>query len=87
MGSNFRGGGLTVAPEAPPRLEPMDDPWALGLAPKGADLWRYRAGEYRIVASIEDEKIRNLVLRIGHRREVCRGWGEFIDQSEAAWFG
>lgn len=56
------------------RLEPMDDPRQLGLALKGAgNLWRYRVGDYRIVASIEDEQVRILVVRIGHRREVYRG--------------
>ena len=56
------------------RLEPMDDPRQLGLALKGADnLWRYRVGDYRIIASIEDDQVRILVVRIGHRREVYRG--------------
>ncbi len=58
------------------RLAPLDDPRQLGHALKGAayaDLWRYRVGDYRIVASIEDEQVRILVVRIGHRREVYRG--------------
>jgi mRNA interferase RelE/StbE len=56
------------------RLEPTDDPRQLGSALKGAgNLWRYRVGDYRIVASTEDERVRVLVVRIGHRREVCRG--------------
>ena len=55
-------------------LEPMDDPRQLGSALKGAGkLWRYRVGDYRIVASIEDDRVRVLVVRIGHRREVYRG--------------
>ncbi len=58
------------------RLAPLDDPRQLGHALKGAayaDLWRYRIGDYRIVASIEDERVRVLIVRIGHRREVYRG--------------
>ena len=58
------------------RLAPLDDPRQLGHALKGAayaDLWRYRIGDYRIVASIEDERVRILIVRIGHRREVYRG--------------
>ncbi len=56
------------------RLEPMDDPRQLGTALKGAgSFWRYRVGDYRIVTSIEDERVRVLVVRIGHRREVYRG--------------
>ena len=32
--------------------------------------WRYRVGDYRLLALIEDDKIRILVLNVGHRREV-----------------
>jgi mRNA interferase RelE/StbE len=38
----------------------------------GADLWRTRVGDYRIVYEIEDEVLTVLVIRIGHRREVYR---------------
>ncbi len=56
------------------RLQPLDDPRLLGQALKGtADLWRYRVGDYRIIANIEDDHVRILVVRIGHRREVYRG--------------
>ena len=57
------------------RLAPLDDPRLIGHALKGAvygDLWRYRVGDYRIVASIEDERVSILVVKIGHRREVYR---------------
>ncbi|HXW41676.1 MAG TPA: type II toxin-antitoxin system RelE/ParE family toxin [Xanthobacteraceae bacterium] len=33
-------------------------------------LWRYRVGDYRIVAAIEDDRFVVLVVTIGHRREV-----------------
>jgi mRNA interferase RelE/StbE len=33
-------------------------------------LWRYRVGDYRIVAKIEDDRFIVLVLTVGHRREV-----------------
>ncbi len=36
------------------------------------ELWRYRVGNYRLIASIEDEEIRVLVVRIGHRSKVYR---------------
>lgn len=36
------------------------------------DLYRIRAGAYRVVYSIEDARLRVLVVRIGHRREVYR---------------
>lgn len=32
--------------------------------------WRYRVGDYRIIAEIDDEKITILVVQIGHRRDV-----------------
>ena len=31
--------------------------------------WRYRVGDYRIIANIEDGKLVILVIAIGHRRE------------------
>jgi mRNA interferase RelE/StbE len=33
-------------------------------------LWRYRVGDFRIVAKIEDDRFIVLVLTVGHRREV-----------------
>ncbi|MEA2976129.1 MAG: mRNA interferase RelE/StbE [Alphaproteobacteria bacterium] len=33
-------------------------------------LWRYCVGDYRIVASIEDDRFVVLVVTVGHRREV-----------------
>ena len=35
-----------------------------------AGLWRWRIGDYRVVARIEDERITILVVRVAHRREV-----------------
>ncbi len=32
--------------------------------------WRYRVGDYRLLAKIEDNKIKIIVLNVGHRREV-----------------
>ena len=40
---------------------------------KGADdLWRVRAGDYRIVYAIQDTVLLVLVVRVGHRRDVYR---------------
>ncbi len=36
------------------------------------DLYRVRSGDYRIIYQIADERLRVLVIRIGHRREVYR---------------
>ncbi len=53
----------------------LDDPRSIGEALKGASLggfWKYRVADYRIIADIEDERIRILIVRIGNRREVYR---------------
>jgi len=40
---------------------------------QGADeLYRVRAGDYRIVYQIQNALLVVLVLQIGHRREICR---------------
>ncbi len=56
------------------RIAVLDDPRSLGSALTGelGGLWRWRIGDYRVVARIEDERITILVVRIGHRREVYR---------------
>lgn len=57
------------------RLSRLDDPRSIGQALKGSDLgqfWKYRVGDWRIIASIEDRNIRILVVRIANRREVYR---------------
>lgn len=57
------------------RIAPLDDPRSIGEALKGSELgelWKYRVGDYRIIASIEDKLVRILVVRIGNRREVYR---------------
>ena len=47
----------------------------IGEALKGSRLgvyWKYRVGDYRVIANIEDGALRILVVRIGNRREVYR---------------
>lgn len=36
------------------------------------DMWRVRAGDYRIVYRIEDAELVILVVRVGHRADVYR---------------
>jgi len=57
------------------RLVPCDNPRAFGepLRRNLTGLWKYRVGDYRLVAEIQDEMILILVLRIGHRRKVYGG--------------
>ena len=57
------------------RLARLDDPRSIGQALKGSTLgqfWKYRVGDWRIIASIEDRDVRILVVRIGNRRDVYR---------------
>jgi mRNA interferase RelE/StbE len=35
--------------------------------------WRYRVGDYRLIADISDETVTILILIIGHRRDVYDG--------------
>ena len=57
------------------RVAPLPNPRSAGQALTGSfgDLWRYRVGDYRVICAIEDEVLRVLIVRIGHRREVYRG--------------
>jgi mRNA interferase RelE/StbE len=54
------------------RIAPLDDPRRIGSALVGehAGFWRWRIGDYRVVARIEDERITVLVVRVAHRRGV-----------------
>ena len=40
------------------------------LSANRAGQWRYRIGDYRIIAKIEDGKLLILIITVGHRREV-----------------
>lgn len=52
----------------------LDNPRLSGKALAGdSNLWRYRVGDYRILASISDEERIVLVVEIGHRGRVYRG--------------
>lgn len=56
------------------RIAKLDDPRQLGSALTGelGGLWRWRIGDYRVVAWIEDQRVTILVVRVAHRREVYR---------------
>ncbi len=55
-------------------LMEADNPRSYGKALTGnlAGLWRYRIGDYRLIASIKDDKFTILAISIGHRRDVYR---------------
>ena len=57
------------------RLAVSEDPRRLGEALTGSRLgnfWKYRVGDYRIIADLQDGVARILVLRVGNRREIYR---------------
>ena len=57
------------------RVSQLEDPRSIGEALKGSKLgafWKYRVGDWRIIASIEDGALRVLVLKVGNRRDVYR---------------
>jgi len=56
------------------RIAGKGDPRRFGHALTGdrKGLWRYRVGDYRIVAAIEDDRFIVLVVTVGHWREVYR---------------
>ncbi len=51
-----------------------EDPRPAGVEKLGGedDLWRVRAGNYRIIYAIRDDVLLVLVVRVGHRRDVYR---------------
>jgi mRNA interferase RelE/StbE len=56
------------------QVAPLDDPRRLGKPLTGelGEYWRYSVGPYRVIASIEDERFRVLVIRVAHRNTVYR---------------
>lgn len=55
-------------------IEGCMDPRAHGkaLTAQFKECWRYRVGNYRLIAKIEDERILILILSIGHRRDIYK---------------
>ena len=41
-----------------------------GLTANRSGQWRYRVGDYRILADIQDDRIVILILNAGHRSEI-----------------
>ena len=53
-------------------LEGSDDPRQKGRAlvsnPSGE--WRYRVGDYRLIADIQDDIVTILIIAVGHRKDI-----------------
>ena len=54
------------------KLVNCENPRLFGKALKGdlSEVWRYRVGDYRILAEIEDDRVIITIVEIGHRNEV-----------------
>ena len=53
-------------------LDGCEDPrqHGKGLTANRSGQWRYRVGDYRLLAEIQDDRIVILVLNIGHRSDI-----------------
>jgi mRNA interferase RelE/StbE len=53
-------------------LVDTNDPKALGKSLKGnlKEYWRYRVGNYRILADINNDEIKIIIFNIGHRKDI-----------------
>jgi len=56
------------------KLVDCDNPRVFGKVLQGNlnDKWRYRVGDYRILAKIEDEKVVITVVEVGHRKDIYK---------------
>jgi len=54
------------------RVLSLSDPRSIGHALQGnfAGKWRYRVGDYRLICTIEDQKMVILVIELGNRRDI-----------------
>lgn len=53
-------------------LEGCSDPrrHGKGLSANRSGQWRYRVGDYRLIAKIQEDKVIILILNIGHRKDI-----------------
>lgn len=57
------------------RLLALDHPREIGEPMKESrysDMWKYRIGNYRVIARIQDDILTILVVELGHRSEIYR---------------
>jgi mRNA interferase RelE/StbE len=55
-------------------LENTTNPRIFGKPLKGPlkDYWSYRVGDYRIIAEINDDEIKIIIIEIGHRKDIYK---------------
>ncbi|MGO9084569.1 MAG: type II toxin-antitoxin system RelE family toxin [Candidatus Sulfotelmatobacter sp.] len=56
------------------RIAPLEDIRSTSRALRGplGELWRYRAGEYRVICELLDKELRVLVVRVGGPKDIYR---------------
>jgi len=57
------------------RVALRDDPRSIGAAltgPTFGNWWKYRIGDYRVIANIEDRSLKILVVRVGDRKRIYK---------------
>jgi mRNA interferase RelE/StbE len=54
------------------RVGKLDDPRRIGERLQGtlSEVWKYRVGDYRLICSLQGDRLLVVILRIGHRRDV-----------------
>ncbi|MEK6734258.1 MAG: type II toxin-antitoxin system RelE/ParE family toxin [Pseudomonadota bacterium] len=54
------------------RIVTDEDPRRFGkpLVGNKKGLWRYRVGDYRLICSIEENRLNILVVAVGHRKSI-----------------
>jgi mRNA interferase RelE/StbE len=64
----------TQIQEAIDKLTVLENPRSRGRELSGnlKGLWRYRVGDYRIIAQLLDEEFVILIIEIDHRKDVYR---------------
>lgn len=52
----------------------LDNPRQTGKALQGdlKGLWRYRVGDYRLIAQIKDNELIILIIELGHRKYIYK---------------
>ena len=66
---------LRIAKFLQQRISPLKNPRSIGQALKGerfGEFWKYRVGDYRLIAKIEDNRLVIVIVELGHRREIYR---------------
>lgn len=54
------------------RIAFAENPQLFGKPLRGRlkNFWRYRVGDYRIICDVQDDRLKVLVVAVGHRKDV-----------------